>query len=268
FFYVLWPKWKVFKQVPYEDRFNNPIKRLWNTIRIAIFQTKMFKETKSGWMHALIFWGFFILLARALWFFFIGFFPAVELGVGGVETLYALIKDIVIFFVTLAASYALYRRLVIRPERLTLSRDGIVILILILLIMISDTLFDAGWQARNPQASLSGIWVGSLIAPMLNILGADAVVHLHNLAYWTHVICILYFLTLLPGSKHLHIITAIPNVFFSQVSAGGNELHRIAFENKEQESYGVSKIGELSWKKLLDLHSCTECGRCDVACPA
>ena len=103
---------------------------------------------------------------------------------------------------------------------------------------------------------------------MLNILGADAVVHLHNLAYWTHVICILYFLTLLPGSKHLHIITSIPNVFFSQVSAGGNELHRIDFENKEQESYGVSKIGELSWKKLLDLHSCTECGRCDVACPA
>ena len=48
FFYILWPKYRVFKQVPSEDRFNKPITRLWNTVRIAIFQTKMFKEAKSG----------------------------------------------------------------------------------------------------------------------------------------------------------------------------------------------------------------------------
>ena len=82
FLYVLWPKWRVFKRVPFEDRFNYPIKSLWNTIRIGILQANMFKVTKTGWMHALIFWGFFILLARALWFFFIGFFPTIELGMG------------------------------------------------------------------------------------------------------------------------------------------------------------------------------------------
>jgi len=268
FFYILWPKWRIFKQAPHENRFNNPMKRLWNTIRIAIFQTKMFKEAKSGCMHALIFWGFLILLARALWFFFIGFFPSVELSAGGLETLYSLLKDIFIIFVTLAASFALYRRLVAKPARLTLSSEGIVILVLILLIMISDILFDAGWQARNSQTYLDGIWLGSLTAPILKAFGENALVHLHNLAYWTHVVCILYFLTLLPVSKHLHIITSIPNVFFSKVSEEGNDLHRIDFKNKGQESYGVSKIGEFSWKKLLDLHSCTECGRCDVACPA
>ena len=45
FLYVLWPKWRVFKRAPFEDRFNYPIKRLGNTIRIAILQAKMFKET-------------------------------------------------------------------------------------------------------------------------------------------------------------------------------------------------------------------------------
>ena len=65
FIYVLWPKWKVFKRAPSEDRFNYPIKRLWHTIRIAILQAKMFKETKTGWMHAFIFWGFLIFLVRA-----------------------------------------------------------------------------------------------------------------------------------------------------------------------------------------------------------
>ena len=268
FFFLLWPKCKILLQVAREDRFNKPITRLWNTVRIAIFQTKILKETKSGWMHAFIFWGFLVLLLRALWFFFIGFFPTVEFSLGGIETPYALLKDLFIVLVSLAAGYALYRRVVTKPERLTLSVEGIVILSLILLIMVSDALFDAGWQARNSQVALSGIWIGRSIAPLLQVFGADLVVHIHNLAYWTHVVCVLYFLTLLPNSKHLHIVTSIPNVFFSRLPERGNGLHRINFENEEQESFGVSKIDQFSWKKLLDLHSCTECGRCDVVCPA
>ena len=268
FFFLLWPKCRVLGKVACEDRFNEPITRLWNTVRIAIFQTRILKETRSGWMHALIFWGFLVLLVRALWFFFIGFFPTVEFSAGGMATAYALLKDLFVVLVSLAATYALYRRLIAKPERLTLSVEGIVILSLILLIMVSDALFDAGWQARNPQVPLSGIWIGRSVAPMLQILGSDAVVHIHNLAYWTHIVCVLYFLTLLPNSKHLHIITSIPNVFFSRIPEVGNGLHRIDFENEEQESFGVSKIDEFSWKKLLDLHSCTECGRCDVVCPA
>ena len=268
FFFLLWPKCKILLQVAPEDRFNKPITRLWNTVRIAIFQTKILKETKSGWMHAFIFWGFLVLLLRALWFFFIGFFPTVEFSLGGIETPYALLKDLFVVLVSLAAGYALYRRVVTKPERLTLSVEGIVILSLILLIMLSDALFDAGWQARNSQVALSGIWIGRSIAPLLQVFGADLVVHIHNLAYWTHVVCVLYFLTLLPNSKHLHIVTSIPNVFFSRLPERGNGLHRINFENEEQKSFGVSKIDEFSWKKLLDLHSCTECGRCDVVCPA
>ena len=117
FIYVLWPKWKILKLAPYENRFNNPIKRIWTTIWIAIFQTKMFKETGAGWMHALIFWGFLIFLARAAWYFLIGIFPDVELDVGQLEVIYSLLKDVFIVFVTLATSYALFRRLVLKPER-------------------------------------------------------------------------------------------------------------------------------------------------------
>ncbi len=268
FFFVLWPKCKIFGQVATEDRFNEPITRLWNTIRIAFFQTKILKETRSGWMHALIFWGFLILLVRAGWFFLIGFSPTVEFSASRVTTSYAFLKDLFVVLVSLAVSYALYRRLVTKPGRLTLSIEGIVILVLIFLIMVSDVFFDAGWQARNPQLFLSEIWVGRSIAPILQVFDEDTVIHIHNLAYWTHIVCVLYFLTLLPSSKHLHIVTSIPNVFFSRIPEVGNGLHRIDFENEEQERYGVSKIDEFSWKKLLDLHSCTECGRCDAVCPA
>ena len=82
FFFVLWPKYKVLLQAASENRFNKPITRLWNTVRIAIFQTKILKEAKSGWMHAFIFWGFLVLLLRAIWFFIIGFSPSVEFSLG------------------------------------------------------------------------------------------------------------------------------------------------------------------------------------------
>ena len=78
FFLLLWPKLRVLVQVGCEARFNEPLTRLWNTVRVALFQTKILKENRSGWMHALIFWGFLVLLVRALWFFFIGLFPTMK----------------------------------------------------------------------------------------------------------------------------------------------------------------------------------------------
>ena len=87
-------------------------------------------------------------------------------------------------------------------------------------------------------------------------------------SYWTHILSILVFLVILPRSKHFHIITSIPNVFLGNATQTGNQLSRIDFEDESKETFGVTRIEEFSWKKLLDLHTCTECGRCDVFCPA
>jgi Fe-S oxidoreductase len=268
FLILLWPKWQTLKSARPENRSDNSLKRLVHTVRVAFLQLKFFKEVKTGWMHVFIFWGFLIFLLRAAQFFAIGFLPSVHTDFGGVETLYELFKDLFVVLVTLATSYALYRRLIIRPERLTLSPEGVVILVLILVIMLSDALFDAAWFARNPGAETGGNFIGPLLAPILAALGSGAAIHLHNLAYWAHAVCILYFLTLLPGSKHFHIVTSIPNVYFSNVSGYGNLIRCIDFEDKTCESFGVSKVEEFSWKQLLDLYTCTECGRCDVVCPA
>ena len=268
---LLWPKFRVLSLAGKENRFENPVARLWNTLTIALAQTKMFKDMKPGWMHAAIFWGFLVFLIRAAQFFVIGFFPETSFEFPGLETLeklYSLIKDCFVLLVTLAASYALYRRLVFRPQRLTLSGEGILILALILIIMVSDVLFDAAWLSRHPEAA--GWWVPLGLMGSAMIAGPDSsfVVHVHNLAYWSHVGCILFFMTLLPRSKHFHIVTSIPNVYFSREGQGGNGLSRIDFENENEETLGVTRIEEFSWKKLLDLHTCTECGRCDVVCPA
>jgi Fe-S oxidoreductase/nitrate reductase gamma subunit len=271
FFAALWPKLNALLKAKPENRFDRPLNRVWNTIRIAFLQTKLLKNKKSGWMHALIFWGFLILVLRAGHFFVIGFFQEMPIPLPGFETihyLYGLIKDSVILLVTLAAIYALYRRLVIRPPRLGQSGEGILILVLILAIMESDVFFEGAYFALNPDARTLmeplGLGLSFLLAP----LSTDILVFLHNLAYWTHVLAILFFLTLLPRSKHFHILTSIPNVYFSNVTGTGNQLAHVDFEDEDSESFGVTRIEDFSWKQLLDLHTCTECGRCDNFCPA
>lgn len=269
FFAGLWPKLQVLLRARPENRFDRPLDRIRNTVSVAFLQTKLLKNKKAGWMHALIFWGFGVLLLRAGHFFVIGFFQDLPIPLPGFETVhyvYSLIRDVFILLVTLATLYALYRRLIVRPPRLNLSGEGILILFLILAIMISDGVFEGAYFTAN-----AGSWwepLGLAFSVLLAPLGPAAAVFLHNLAYWTHVLSVLFFLILLPRGKHFHIITSIPNVYFSNVTGRVSQLSRIDFEDETSESFGVTEIGDFSWKSLLDLHTCTECGRCDIFCPA
>ena len=265
----VWPKLVPLLEAEKECRTDQPLRRIIITLRIAFGQTKLLQETKSGWMHAMIFWGFLILLIRAGEFFVIGLFPNIDSHFSGAVPFilpYLWVKDCAVLMVCLGVLYALYRRLVLKPNRLTLSPEGLVILGLILVIMASDVLFDSAFLALNSEIKISGP-LSALFAPLVKALGEVMVGHLHSLAYWTHISAILFFLTLLPRSKHFHILTSIPNVFLSNLNPG-NGLRRIDFEDEEKESFGVTEVDGFTWKQMLDLHTCTQCGRCDRVCPA
>jgi Fe-S oxidoreductase len=79
---------------------------------------------------------------------------------------------------------------------------------------------------------------------------------------------ILLFLNFLPYSKHFHVVTSIPNVFFSKIGNDKFVPKTIDLEDEDAEQFGATDIEHLTWKQLLDGFSCTECGRCTVACPA
>jgi len=290
FLWALWPKLKVLVRASPENRLDRPAQRLWNTLRIAFGQSKMFKDGRAGWMHALIFWGFLILLVRALYFFVLGLFPiyfgvvetygtnlpfpnlddsyfrltASKTFIGNVVLGYVILKDLVVLLVTLACGYALFRRLVTKPKRLNLSGEATLILLLILAIMVSDIFYDA---ARSRERLITPYFLGDALASIGFITWQTSYLVLVA-SYWTHILYILKFLVILPRSNHFHIITSIPNVFLGNVTQTGNQLSRIDFEDESKETFGVTRIEEFSWKKLLDLHTCTECGRCDVFCPA
>jgi len=261
-----WPKLKILLSAKAAGRNDRTLERIRLTLKIAFCQTKLLQDKSAGWMHALIFWGFLILLFRAVEFFFIGFFPETDFSFLRNTPLvmaYAWVKDLAVVLVTLAVFFALYRRLWLKPNRLTLSGEGLLILVLILAVMVSDMMFDSVFLALQPESHSGPI--GLTLAVVFKKLSNNILRDLHSLAYWAHVSSIMIFLILLPRSKHFHILTSIPNVFFSQLNSG-HGLNRIDFEKAE--TFGVAKIEDFNWKQMLDLHTCTQCGRCDRVCPA
>jgi len=242
-------------------------------------------EQPAGWMHVCIFWGFLILGLQVLTmfgrafsehFFVPGFTPDL---LGGP---FLLLRDVMEVTVSAAVLLALYRWVLSHPLRLFGYRpaearlagqshwEALVILSFILTIMVSGLLYDGGRlmslagdplvEAERPWEPVSAL-VGGLLAP----LGAAWAEGVSNAAWWTHNLVILLFLNLLPRSKHFHIITAVPNVFFRKLEPTG-ALSVMDLENAE--TFGTSHIDQFTWKQVLDMYSCTECGRCSSHCPA
>jgi Fe-S oxidoreductase len=266
----IWPKVKVLRLAQPENRFDNPGKRFLHMLWVAFAQAKLFKRAQSGWMHAFIFWGFCVLLLRAAQFFIIGFFPTTQfIQLGFLWSAYLLLKDFFIALIFLAVGFAFLRRTVLKPNRLTLSIEGLIILGLITLILISDIVFDAASLSANSNAFSWEVPLGASLYTIFSGFFEDTTwTALHNLSYWIHVTSILIFINILPNSKHLHVIASFPNVFFANISKNGKPIHRIDFEDDSKEEFGVVRIQDFSWKRLLDFYTCTECGRCDLVCPA
>jgi Fe-S oxidoreductase len=123
---------------------------------------------------------------------------------------------------------------------------------------------------------------GALFALGLKKLSASVLVALAHAGFWTHVTLVFVFLNLLPHSKHFHVITAIPNVFFSDLTpkgrlepmAKGAEALMEKFSavsdlaDPTVAAFGAGRIDHFSWKSILDFYTCTECGRCSDNCPA
>src|SRR5207237_10013108 len=87
-----------------------------------------------------------------------------------------------------------------------------------------------------------------------------------RVAWLAYLVTVFAFPAYLPQSKHLHIVTTLPNVFFRKQTPRGALSLIEDIENKE--TFGAATIRDLSWKQLLDGYTCTECGRCSDNCPA
>jgi Fe-S oxidoreductase len=238
-------------------------------IQYAFVQTKMFKDPRAAILHLGIFWGFILLT--------LGTANVVTGGViqqvlsapfGGV--LWAAIlamQNVVAVTVIAFILWAFERRLISKPARLTYNLDALLILGMIGTLVAAEFFAQAFEIARyGPQP---GAFITSAIAqPLGGIRGLsrDALETGFAILWWLHMLIVAAFLVYLPGSKHLHIATSFFNIYFRKLEPRG-ELPAMDLE-AEDATFGLRTLADLGWNDLLDGFTCTECGRCQQACPA
>ena len=241
-------------------------RRLAALVRYAFLQTRMFADLRAGLMHYTIFAAFLLLGTGVASAATGGLVEAVvgwPFG-GALWAALLLARNLAAVLAIGGITYALARRLVLRPARLTLSSSGIAILLLIGGIVVAELgalTFEAGLSGPLPGAVITNA-AGTLVA------GADPGLLrlLLGLLFWTHIACVCIFLTWLPATKHLHVATSFFNVYLRKLEPRG-ALPPMDLE-AEEATFGLRTLADLSAKDLLDGLTCTECGRCQDACPA
>ena len=247
-------------------------RRARNEVTIVLGQRKLLQRFGPGLMHAFIFWGFLVLLPTIL-IAMIGIVDkTATLPWLGHQGWYAFLVDLFAVLVLIGVAAAFWIRKVQKPRRFEGSHLGEADLILALIATIASTLLL--WHAARIGLG-SNDWPRSW-SPVSNLLSNlfghnDATKILERVFVWAHVLTILAFLAYLPHSKHLHIASAAFNVWFGRTGPGGR-LEPLKFDDdtipEEELRFGVGTAKDLTFKEVLDGFSCTECGRCQDACPA
>lgn len=256
------------------DRKDKFFERVKGVVLYVFMQWRLLRDPGPGVMHFLIFWGFLVLLAttgnyltNGLVEFIVGwpfggfFWAIVTLGANAFMAL-----------ILLAIGYALYRRLIVKPWRLTLSRDALLILGMISGVVLTELIGDAfGYVVEPDDRSRPWAFLAGPLASVLSIFGERIGAIGFGVFAWAHIGFVLVFGAYLPYSKHLHIITSEGNVWFRNVRPRG-ELRKLDLEAEPADGkepvFGAKSLPDLTWRHMLDGLTCTECGRCTEFCPA
>lgn len=231
-------------------------------------------ERPFGWNHIIIFWSFVMITIGHAEFVIGGVFPAFSMDllpklIGWPILIFS---DLFAFIVLFALGAAFYRRLVVKPWFIHKTSEGLTVLSLIGAVMITYFLaMSAGISVERPELihHASAMPVSKLLSTLLFGGAPESTrIFFYETFWWVHAGVLYYFLNFIPISKHQHIVGSFPNVFLRDATMPKGALRRIDFEAEGVETFGVGKVTELTWKQLIDPYSCTECGRCDLNCPA
>jgi len=259
-----------------EDRSGDPLVRLRNVISVALLQKKILRDPIAGPMHALIFWGFCVLTVGTIELLLHGSFPAFSFAFlpPKLYSFYSISQDVFGVLVLAAIAFAFYRRLVMHPPRLEGDKlehsDAYLILGAIAGLMITMFAVNSLELALEPDSiTRAKVFSLALSMPLVG-LPTVALTAAHGVFWWTHALLVLAFLNYLPYSKHLHIVSSIPNVYLSNSQGPGAKgvIRFMDLEAEGVEQFGAADVDQMTWKDLLDGYTCTECGRCTDACPA
>ncbi|MFO0695720.1 MAG: (Fe-S)-binding protein [Polyangiales bacterium] len=268
-------------------------KRIDLVLTYALGQKKMPYYSAAGIAHIFIFAGFNVLLLNSimLWgrgfdegFTFWGLLSTDHI----VGQLYNFLKEIFAALVLVGCLVFFYIRLVKGGEdsgdpkavkgkpRMTQGTEPAVILGIITTMMLAEFLYGGSSIVRTAQATGEAIhfaWyepIGFVFAKLLESASPGGLTIAWHVGFWWHSAFVLIFLNILPYTKHFHILTSLPNVFATPLRPKGRLPNVTDIEGRmeREEALGIAKLQDLNQKQILDLYTCTECGRCSDNCPA
>ena len=257
------------------NRFDRVGARIASLGVFVLGQRRLLHDLGPGLTHAFVFWGFIVLLATTGNYMTNGFVEAVvgwPFG-GFAWSVVTFFANVFIGLVLASVIYYVVRRTVVRPARLALTRDAFIILGLIFAIVLTELIGDAFIYVLDPEhhARVWAVLAGPL-SLALEPLGTGFAEAGFGAMAWAHILLVLGFGAYLPYSKHLHIISSEPNVYFRNLGPRGAlrkmDLEAEPEEGEELPAFGAKGLKDLTWRHLLDPLACTECGRCMQFCPA
>jgi heterodisulfide reductase subunit C len=283
-----------------EDYSDHPGERLKNLLLLAFGQKKMFRKPLVALLHFVIYAGFLIINIEVLEIVLDGIFGTHRLFAPYSGSFYTFMINFFEFFaagVITVCIVFLIRRNILYIKRFRSRElagwprtDANYILIAEILLMTflltmnaTDTLLQQRGLEHYSNFMTGNFAVSSLIHPLFSGLSNDSLIILERSAWWMHIVGIFIFLNYLPYSKHLHIILAFPNAYYTRLEPKGKIKNMPAVQNEvlyamqpelvpaeaaQPQKFGAKDVFDLSWRNLLDAYSCTECGRCSAACPA
>jgi heterodisulfide reductase subunit C len=273
-------------------------KRINVMLSVAFGQTKIFRRPVIGFLHAMVFWGFCVII--------FGSIEMVTDGLAGTDRslqflgpVYKIViasGDIFALIVAISIIVFLSRRIffhIKRFEGIEMKKmthiDANIALSIILLLMVSLLAMNSGYVKFKSLAGeeAAGLYpVSRVFAGFFNAGNVEGFRFMYEMAWWTHILLIFLFANLLPYSKHFHVFMSVPNVFLSRLDPLGKlpNMDSITREVKLMlnpdtacaavatdipvERFGVKDAEDASWKNYFDSLSCTQCGRCTSVCPA
>ncbi|HUU51775.1 MAG TPA: heterodisulfide reductase-related iron-sulfur binding cluster [Candidatus Heimdallarchaeota archaeon] len=246
-----------------DDRSDRMGYRLKTLLTEGIAHRSILRDPFPGTLHLFIFLGFLIPL---LVIFIVQFMFSLPLPLSNIVSL---LLDILGFAAFISILLFLYRRYVTRPPRLSNTSDDLAVLLLLLSIILTGFLVEGLRLSVIGKDKQAWAPIGNTIASLWNATGMDNSVKstLTTLLFRIHFFLVLATIVYIPFSKLFHIISSPLNILYRSLEPKGAVSH-MDLEDEEAESFGISRIEEFSWKHLMDLDACTQCGRCQDYCPA
>jgi Fe-S oxidoreductase len=275
----------LFRAAP-DLRFDRPFARLQNVLKYWLGQWKHPRYKTAGILHVLIFAGFILLAARAFTVLIVGVsqnfvMPGLS---GSAGHLYELITDYAATVVFLCMIFAIVRRLVFKPARYAVparygkahTTDAVFLLVLIAILMVADSLFDAARAAAQAQQGQTAELAAALSLPWLftialRSISLPALGSFYFGGYLLHELTFYFLLCYRPFGIQFHVETSLFNVYFAKLDREILKPVRwgVPDEHLDQvKSFGVNTFEDFTWKHMLDFYSCADCGRCSDNCPA